>query len=80
VDTLVLMVVCAAAALVILSDVQIIDRRRPSPSYQSGDITAGAANSAILPLQLVAPYSMGFCSDGTWDAFFRAQRDGSREV
>lgn len=80
VDTVVLMVACAVAALVIPLHLQFILKSLQSAHYRSGNPAVQAANLKILPLQLGAPYSMGFCSDGTWDLFFRVQENTPREV
>lgn len=74
-ETLVLIVGCAAAALLSLQ-LQFTCKRSQSGQYRSGDVATGAANLTIFPLQLVTPYSMGFCSDGTWDVFSGCKRIG----
>jgi hypothetical protein len=80
VDTVVLIFACAVAALVIPLHLQLILKTLQSAQYRSGNTAMEPGNRTILPLQLVTPYSMGFCSDGTWDLFLRVQENSPREV
>jgi hypothetical protein len=80
VDTVVLIVAGAVAALVIPLHRQLILKTLQSAHSHSGNTAVQSGNLTILPLPLVTPYSMGFCSDGTWDLFFRVQENTPREV